>query len=125
MPLRMDRSDRTSITSIALSLRATRIARHSRVNSSSTLSKSAEKKFWRCVQSGEPPHLINAEPPRARIEAVRIVDMSPSNSWAGLAALFRSTRTAFLDHEPAKSELKALIPEDAKAAIGHGMRAQR
>ena len=26
---------------------------------------SAEKKFWRCVQSGEPPHLINAEPPRA------------------------------------------------------------
>ena len=33
---------------------------------------SAEKKFWRCVQSGEPPHLINAEPPRPRIEAVRI-----------------------------------------------------
>src|SRR6516162_6402146 len=29
---------------------------------------SAEKKFWRCVQSGEPPHLINAEPPRPRIE---------------------------------------------------------
>src|SRR5215510_4969383 len=30
---------------------------------------SAEKKFWRCVQSGETPHLINAEPPRPRIEA--------------------------------------------------------
>ena len=28
---------------------------------------SAEKKFWRCVQSGEPPHPINAEPPRPRI----------------------------------------------------------
>jgi hypothetical protein len=26
---------------------------------------SAEKKFWRCVQSGEVPHVINAEPPRA------------------------------------------------------------
>ncbi len=86
---------------------------------------SAEKKFWRCVQSGEPPHLINAEPPRARIEAVRIVDMSPSNSWAEFAALFRSTRTAFLEHERAKSELKALIPEDAKEAIGHGVRAKR
>jgi len=86
---------------------------------------SAEKKFWRCVQSGEPPHLINAEPPRARIEAVRIIDMSPSNSWAEFAALFRSTRTAFLDHERAKSELKALIPEDAKEAIGHGVRAKR
>jgi putative phage-type endonuclease len=86
---------------------------------------SAEKKFWRCVQSGEPPHLINAEPPRPRVEALRIVDMSSSNSWAEFAALFRSTRSAFLDHERAKSELKALIPEDAKEAIGHGVRAKR
>jgi hypothetical protein len=86
---------------------------------------SAEKKFWRCVQSGEPPHLINAEPPRPRIEAIRIVDMSSSNSWAEFAALFRNTRSAFLDHERAKSELKALMPEDAKEAIGHGVRAKR
>ena len=86
---------------------------------------SAEKKFWRCVQSGEPPHLINAEPPRPRIEAIRIVDMSSSNSWAEFAAIFRTTRGAFLDHERAKSELKALMPEDAKEAIGHGVRAKR
>jgi YqaJ-like viral recombinase domain len=86
---------------------------------------SAEKKFWRCVQSGETPHLINAEPPRPRVEAIRIVDMSASNSWAEFAALFRSTRSAFLDHERAKSELKALMPEDAKEAIGHGVRAKR
>jgi predicted phage-related endonuclease len=90
-----------------------------------TVLVSAEKKFWRCVQSGETPHLINAEPPRPRIEAIRIVDMSSSNSWAEFAALFRSTRGAFLDHERAKSELKALIPEDAKEAIGHGVRAKR
>src|SRR5438445_1423226 len=86
---------------------------------------SAEKKFWRCVQSGETPHLINAEPPRPRIEALRIVDMSASNSWAELADLFRNTRQAFLDHERAKSELKALVPEDAKEAIGHGVRVKR
>jgi putative phage-type endonuclease len=90
-----------------------------------TVLVSAEKKFWRCVQSGEVPHLINAEPPRPRIEAVRIIDMSSSNSWADFAALFRITRGAFLDHERAKSELKALIPEDAKEAIGHGVRAKR
>jgi hypothetical protein len=77
------------------------------------------------VQSGEPPHLINAEPPRPHIEAIRIVDMSSSNSWAEFAALFRNTRSAFLDHERAKSELKALMPDDAREAIGHGVRAKR
>jgi putative phage-type endonuclease len=86
---------------------------------------SAEKKFWRCVQTGEMPRLINAEPPRARIEAIRIVDMSSSNSWAEFAALYRTTRDGFLDHERAKSELKALMPEDAKEAIGHGLRGKR
>jgi predicted phage-related endonuclease len=86
---------------------------------------SAEKKFWRCVQSGEAPHLINAEPPRPRIEAIRIVDMSSSNSWAEFAAMFHDTRQAFLDHERAKSELKSLMPEDAKEAIGHGVRGKR
>jgi predicted phage-related endonuclease len=86
---------------------------------------SAEKKFWRCVQSGEPPHLIMAEPPRPRIDAIRIVDMSSSNSWAEFAALFRNTRQPFLDHERAKSELKSLMPEDAKEAVGHGVRAKR
>src|SRR6478672_10452196 len=86
---------------------------------------SAEKKFWRCVQSGEVPHLVLAEAPRPRFEAVRIVDMSASNSWAEFAALFRNSRSAFLDHERAKSELKALMPEDAKEAIGHGVRGKR
>jgi hypothetical protein len=50
----------------------------------------AEKKFWRCVESGD-----------------------------------RQTRTAFLQHENAKVELKSLMPEDAKEAIGHGLRAKR
>jgi hypothetical protein len=85
----------------------------------------AEKKFWRCVESGELPRLFGIEPPRPRIEAIRVVDMSSSNSWGEFAALFRQTRTAFLQHEAAKTELKALIPEDAKEAIGHGVRAKR
>ena len=85
----------------------------------------AERKFWRCVESGEPPHLFGVEPSKPRIEAVRIVDMSASNSWADFADLFRSTRQAFLDHERSKSELKALMPEDAKEAIGHGVRGKR
>src|SRR5262249_8919556 len=82
----------------------------------------AEKKFWRCVQSGEVPHLIMAEPPRPRIDAVRIVDMSASNSWAEFAALFRNTRSAFLDHERAKTELKALMPGCQRSARARGAR---
>ena len=85
----------------------------------------AEKRFWRCVQTGETPRPYGLEPPRPAIEAIRIVDMSESNSWAQFARLFRSTRPAFFDHELAKSELKALMPEDAKEAAGHGVRAKR
>ena len=66
-----------------------------------------------------------AEPPKPRVEAVRIVDMSESNSWTEFASLFRNTRQAFLEHERSKAELKALMPEDAKEAIGHGIRAKR
>jgi predicted phage-related endonuclease len=85
----------------------------------------AEKKFWRCVESGETPHLFGVEPPRPRIEAVRIVDMTSSNSWAEFAATFRRTRAAHQEHEGAKADLKKLVPEDAKEASGHGLRAKR
>ena len=85
----------------------------------------AEKKFWRCVETGEVPCLFGVDPPRPKIEAVRSVDMSGSNAWAEFANLMRQTRTAALDHERAKTELKALVPEDAKEASGHGVRAKR
>jgi hypothetical protein len=85
----------------------------------------AEKKFWRCVQFGDTPRLFGVEPPRPRIEAVRSADMASSNAWAEFAALFCSTRTAFLEHERAKTELKGLMPEDAGEAFGHGVRAKR
>jgi predicted phage-related endonuclease len=85
----------------------------------------AERKFWRCVESGEPPRLFGVEPPRLRLEAVRTVDMSSSNAWAESAAVFVQTRQAHLEHEQAKAELKSLVPEDAKEAIGHGIRAKR
>jgi hypothetical protein len=39
--------------------------------------------------------------------------------------VFCRTRSAFLEHERAKAELKGLMPEDAKEAMGHGIRANR
>ena len=85
----------------------------------------AEKKFWSCVETGEPPRIFGAEAPRPRLEAVRVVDMSTSNAWAVLAAQYCRTRSAFLEHEQAKAELKTLVPEDAKEAFGHAIRAKR
>ena len=85
----------------------------------------AERKFWRCVERGEPPRLFGVDPPKPRIEAVRIVDMSTSNAWAEFAGILIRTRDAHLEHEKAKAELKCLMPEDARQATGHGVRARR
>jgi hypothetical protein len=85
----------------------------------------AERKFWRCVESGEEPQLFGVDPPKPRPEVVRVVDMTASNAWAEFAAIFARTRAAHLEHEQAKSGLKGLMPEDAKEAIGHGVRAKR
>jgi predicted phage-related endonuclease len=84
-----------------------------------------ERIFWRCVKTGELPRLIGAEPPKAKLPVVRIVDMAPSNAWAECAAIFARTRAAHSEHERARAELKALMPEDAKEAFGHGIRAKR
>jgi predicted phage-related endonuclease len=85
----------------------------------------AERKFWRCVESGEPPSLFGVEPPKPRIDAFRIVDMTSSNAWAEFAAIFSRTRSAYVEHEDAKAQLKSLVPEDAQQAIGHGVKAKR
>jgi predicted phage-related endonuclease len=85
----------------------------------------AERKFWRSVESGEPPRLFGVDPPKVRLETVRTVDMSSSNAWAEFAAVFLQTRQPHLEHEKAKAELKSLVPEDAKEAVGHGVRAKR
>jgi hypothetical protein len=85
----------------------------------------AERKFWRCVEFGEPPALFGVDPPRPRIEAIRIVDMTCSNAWGKFADIFIRTQEAHLEHERAKTELKSLMPEDAQQAFGHGIRAKR
>jgi hypothetical protein len=50
---------------------------------------------------------------------------SRCGAWAEFAGIFARTRAAYLEHEQAKTELKTLMPEDAKEAIGHGVRAKR
>ena len=52
----------------------------------------AERKFWRCVESGEEPKPFGIEPPKPRIAAVRVVDMTASNAWAEFAGILARTR---------------------------------
>ena len=85
----------------------------------------AERKFWRSVESGVRPTLFGVDPPKPRIAAVRIIDMSDSNAWAEFAGTFTRTHAAFLEHERAKAELKGLMPKDAQQAFGHSVGAKR
>ena len=95
------------------------------IRSTSTSSLPPSGNSGAASRAGEPPVPFGAEPPRPRIEAVRIVDMSSSNAWAEFAAVFSQTRSAHLEHEQAKAELKRLVPDDAQQAVGHGLRAKR
>jgi predicted phage-related endonuclease len=84
-----------------------------------------EEEFWDSVQTGNPPQLLGAQAPIPRIAAMRVIDMTASNAWAEFGAIYARTRVAHGEHEAAKSELKRLIPNDAKEAFGHGVRAKR
>jgi hypothetical protein len=46
------------------------------------------EEFLALAESGEPPRLFGIEPPKPRIAAVRVVDMTGSNSWAEFATVF-------------------------------------
>jgi hypothetical protein len=109
----------SSMNSIPASSKARRIA------ASLASVTGSERKFWHCVENGEPPTLFGVEPPKPRIDAVRVVDMSTSNAWAEFAGIFIHTRDAHLAHEQAKAELRRLVPGDAQKAIGHGVCAKR
>jgi predicted phage-related endonuclease len=65
--------------------------------------------FWRCVQTGEPPRVFGAEPPKAKIAAMRLVDMTASNAWAEHAAIFVRTQAAYEQHVSARAELKVIV----------------
>jgi hypothetical protein len=48
----------------------------------------AEKKFWRCVATGERPYPFGIEPPRGPMAATKIVDMSQRTPGRSLPGSF-------------------------------------
>jgi putative phage-type endonuclease len=82
----------------------------------------AERAFWACVETGDPPCVINVPAP---VEAIRKADMSASNAWAEHADKWLKTRAYSQTFDKATKELKALVDADVVEASGHGVTARR
>lgn len=82
----------------------------------------AERAFWACVESGDPPCVINVPVP---VEAIRVVEFEGNNQWAVHAHLWTSNKGYAKAFDTAAKSLKEMVPEDAKEAFGHGVRITR
>lgn len=82
----------------------------------------AERAFWACVDSGEPPVAINVPAP---VEAIRRVDMTGSNAWGSAANVWLSNKGYAGAFEKASKELKGLVEADVVKAFGHGVTIKR
>ena len=80
--------------------------------------------FWRCVETLTPPvALPPIDPPRP--VAAREVDMDRSNAWASYAGAWIADREAAATFKLVEKDIKALVPEDAARAYGHGIEVKR
>ena len=80
--------------------------------------------FWRYVTSLTPPVMPPpVEPPRPA--AAREVDMSTSNEWGSFAPDWIEHRDAAKAFQDAEKKLKALVPDDAARAYGHGIEVKK
>ena len=84
----------------------------------------AETRFWGCVRTGEPPAPL-PEPPKPKPRGVVEYNMAGNNAWSVHAGIIRETQQAAKDHEAAKKEIKALVPDDASKAFGAGVTIKR
>jgi|10_taG_2_1085330.scaffolds.fasta_scaffold05152_10 predicted phage-related endonuclease len=85
-----------------------------------------QHKFWKCVIMDIPPKDGGIEEtiePTKPI--VRKVDMTGNNQWASLSLEFIDNQQYAKLFEDAKSDLKKLVPIDARETTGHGIIATR
>lgn len=85
----------------------------------------AERKFWRCVETGERPRLVTCDLPEPSLDPTRIVDMGACDSWATLAKTYHDSAAGYRAHMQARAGLRRRLPIDAKEASGHGVRVRR
>lgn len=85
-----------------------------------------ELKFWSYIEQNiEPPALEPRATEIAPPAQVAKVDMTYNNAWAATAGKLIDTKAAAKDHDRYKTELKDLMPSDARVATGHGVKIAR
>jgi predicted phage-related endonuclease len=94
-----------------------------------------EHRFWWHVEHRIRPDItpvgeqeqVLALVPTIRVNGLRSYDMAAggNNLWAECAGTFLATLDAHRRHEAAEKELKALTPDDAEQATGHGVTVKR
>jgi hypothetical protein len=85
----------------------------------------AEKRFLRCLESGDPPTQFLLEAAASEAGPLTIVDMSSSREWAQAARQFRATARAHAEHEHARTRLAQLLPPEAFRASAAGVVLER
>lgn len=84
-----------------------------------------EAAFWACVQDGtEPSGMAPVVAPVAPSEW-RTLDMTGNNEWADAATRYTDNAAAAKVFTESQKDLKALMPDDAGEASGHGVKIKR
>ena len=84
----------------------------------------AERKFWRCVETGEPRSPVRYRPPKPRIEAGAL-SISAHPMLGGVAVTFAGTTSRPISARKSQGQTEELVPKDAQQAVGHGVCARR
>lgn len=84
-----------------------------------------EREFWGYVERDQEPEDQPVETVKVEVEALRVVDMTGSNSWCANAADWKANRKAAKTFDTACAELKALVEPDVGRAFGAGVQIKR
>jgi predicted phage-related endonuclease len=80
-----------------------------------------EQEFWSFVEYDEAPPDHGAVAAAVKPATYRTIDMSSSNSWAELAAIWLETITPSRRCDKSAKELRAMVGADVREATGHGV----
>lgn len=86
-----------------------------------------ETAFWKYVETDkEPMGLEVLDAPRdIKLDGMVKIDMGSNKAWSKPAEQFINTYQSSKDHELSKKELKLIVPDDCREAIGGGVTMKR